>query len=146
MSEGLHETQTPSGITIPDPDQGTPCILVNCAMPSTMFEIWEPFEDGTPGGHNLFGFLRRWEEWAAGSELFLICTDVRFGHPMALPRAILGDSGAVGISINYHRREDARAGVRSGAIAVPGQPMARSLGNGVVQVDIPLPRGRRHRG
>lgn len=131
----MHETVGPAGIVIPDPDQGTPYILVNCAMPSTMFQVWEPFEDGTPGGHNLFGFLRRWREWAAGDEPFLIATELRFGHPLAFPRAMLGENGAVGVSVQYHRREDARAGVRS--LAVPGQPQVRQLGNGVLQIDLP---------
>lgn len=137
MSDGMHETQTPSGITIPDPDQGTPYLLVNCAMPSTMFRVWEPFEDGAPGGHNLIGFLRRWRAWAEGEEPFLMATDVRFGNPMALPRAILGPNGAVGISVDYHRREDARAGVRQSALAVPGQPTVRQVGNGMFEIGIP---------
>jgi len=133
----MHETQTPSGIVIADPDQGTPYVLVNCAMPSTMFQVWEPFEDGTPGGHNLLGFLRRWKEWAAGDEPFLMATELRFGHPMALPRAALGENGAVGISIAYHRREDARASIRPSALAVPGQPAVVPRGNGVYEVQIP---------
>lgn len=132
-----HETTTPSGITIPDPDQGTACILVNFAMPSTMFEVWEPFEDGTPGGHNLFGFLRRWKEWAASEEPFLMAVELRFGYPMAFPRAALGENGAVGFSVQYHRREDARAGVRGGAIAVPGQPGMRVLPDGNIEIRVP---------
>lgn len=131
-----HETTTPSGITIPDPDQGTPYILVNCAMPSTMFQVWEPFEDGTKGGHNLLGFTRRWEEWAASAQPFLYATELRFGHPMAFPRAVLGVNGAVGISIQYHRREDARAGHRSG-LAVPGQPAVVPMGNGTYEIRVP---------
>lgn len=131
----MHESRTPSGIHLPDPDQGTPCILVNFAMPSTMFEVWEPFEDGTEGGHNLLGFLSRWKEWAASTEPFLIATEVRFGYPMAFPRAALGVNGAVGMSIHYHRREDARAGVRG--LAVAGQPMVRQLGNGAFEIQVP---------
>lgn len=131
-----HATVTASGIEIPDPDQGTAYVLVNCAMPSTMFQVWEPFEDGTPGGHNLFGFLRRWKEWAASEEPYLMAIELRFGHPMAFPRAILGESGAVGISVQYHRREDTRAGLRSG-LAVPGQPTVRQLGNGAFEIGIP---------
>jgi hypothetical protein len=131
-----HETRTKSGITIPDPDQGTPYLLLNCAMPSTSFQVYEPFEDGTEGGHNLYGFLRRWKEWALGSELFLMAQELRFGHPMAIPRAALEPNGVVGISVAYHRKEDARAGFRGSGLQVPGSGMRR-LPNGDIEIRVP---------
>ena len=131
----MHESVGPLGIIIPDPDQGTPYIQVQFAMPSTMIMVWEPFEDGTPGGHNLMGFARRWGEWAASDEPFLVAIDPRFGHPVFIPRIALGAAGAVSLGIAYHRKEDVRAMHRG--VAVPGQPTVRRLGNGAFEIGIP---------
>lgn len=134
----MHETVGPMGIIIPDPDQGTPFLHLQFAMPSTAIMAWEPFEDGTPGGHNLLGFCRRWAEWAASAEPWFHTIDPRFGHPLMIPRMALGPSGVVSVAIQYHRKEDVRAQHR-GHLAVPGQPTVRQLGNGTFEIGIPRP-------
>src|SRR5205085_10308991 len=112
-----HASRTPSGIEIPDPDQGTPYLEVQFTFPSTMLMVWEPFEDATEGGHNLLGFGRRWAAWVAGEEPFLQATDPRFGFPMIIPRSAIPH--VAGIRIAYLRKEDVRACFRGG-LAVPG--------------------------
>jgi hypothetical protein len=128
-----HETTHPSGIVVPDPDQGTPYLAIQFTFPSTMLMVWEPFEDGTAGGHNLFGFARRWEEWVAGEEAFLQAVDPRFGHPFVIPRSAIAH--VAGIRIDYHRKEDVRAGVRG--LAVPMQPGIRKVGRGAYELTLP---------
>jgi hypothetical protein len=132
MTIAAHETRTASGITIPDPDQGTPYLLINFAMPSTQLMVWEPFEDGAEGGHNLYGFLARWDAWTRSEEPFLEAIDPRFGHPMAIPRSAIPQ--VIGISIQYHRKEDTRAGVRG--LAVPGGGVRR-LPDGSIEIQVP---------
>ena len=129
-----HETQHPSGFWVPDPDQGTPYLHLQFAMPSTAIMVWEPFpEDGPAGGHNLFGFAKRWAEWKASREPFLQAVDPRFGFPQLIPREAIPQ--LVQIAIQYHRKEDVRAGVRG--LAVPGQPQIRQLANGTFEIAIP---------
>lgn len=137
----MHETTGPMGIVIPDPDQGTPYLHLQFAMPSTAVMAWEPFADGTEGGHNLIGFCRRWAEWAASDEPWFQTIDPRFGHPLMIPRAALGPSGLVSVAVAYHRKEDVRAGHR--ALAVPGQPAVVPVGPGMYEVRIPHGRRRR---
>lgn len=130
-----HETTTASGITIPDADQGTPCIAVQFAMPSTLILVYEPFDDGTEGGHNLAAFAQRWAEWEAGDEPFLAAIEPRFGHRQLIPRVALGENGAVQLAVVYHRKEDVRAGHR--AVAVPGEPSVRRRSDGAFEIAIP---------
>src|SRR5256885_5431941 len=101
-----HETKHPTGIVVPDPDQGTPYIAVNFTFPSTMLMVWERFEDGTAGGHNLFGFTRRWAAWAASDEPYLEAIDPRFGNPLVIPRSCIPH--VISFRIDYHRKEDVR--------------------------------------
>jgi hypothetical protein len=129
----MHETTGPLGIIIPDPDQGTPYLHVQFTMPSTALMVWEGFEDGTPGGHNLLGFCRRWAAFVAGEEPFLQAIDPRFGHVLMIPRSAIAH--VAGISVQYHRKEDVRAGHRG--LAVPGQPAVVPMGNGTYEVRIP---------
>lgn len=129
-----HETSGKLGIVIPDPDQGTPLLHLQFAMPSTAIMVWEPFEDGTQGGHNLLGFRRRWQEWAAGDAPFLEATEPRFGFPLLIPRAALGVNGVVSIMVVYHRREDVRAGHRSSGLVAP---QTRRLPDGSLEVLVP---------
>lgn len=133
MSEA-HESKGPLGIVIPDPDQGSAYVQVQLAFPSTMFMVWEPFEDGTPGGHNVLGFARRYAEWLEAEHPFLYTIEARFGHPQLLPRSAIPH--VAGFIVAYHRREDVRAGHRSG-LAVPGQPSVRQLAPGVLEIGIP---------
>jgi hypothetical protein len=131
-----HETRHPSGIVVPDPDQGTPYIHVQFSMPSTALMVWERFDDDTPGGHNLLGFTRRWAAWTAGDEPFLQAIDPRFGGPLFIPRAAI--QHAVAFWVAYHRKEDVRAGVRG--LAVPGEPAwptARRRPDGSIEVRVP---------
>jgi hypothetical protein len=130
-----HEMVGPSGIVVPDPDQGTPYIALQCAMPSTMLMVYEPFEDGTKGGHNLYGFLRRWHAWEVSEEPFLQAIEPRFGFPIAIPRSALVQVIQIGIA--YHRKEDVRAGVRGSSLAVPGGPAARQLADGSIEIRVP---------
>lgn len=130
---GAHETRHPSGIFIPDPDQGTPYIHVQFAMPSTALMVWELFEDGTQGGHNLMRFAERWAEWVESDRPFLQAIDPKFGLPLVIPRAAIAH--AVGFWIAYHRKEDVRAGVRG--IATP-QMRARPDGS----IEVRVPHGR----
>lgn len=115
-----HELQLPSGITVADPDQGTPYVQVDLSFPNLFIEVWEPFED-QDGGHNLPGFLARWEEWRCGEAPYLDIVEPRFGHPKLITRNVLDLVIAIGIGIR--RKEDARAMVRSvlaGAVPVVG--------------------------
>lgn len=132
-----HEMIGPSGIVLPDPDQGTPYIQVQFAMPSTMLMVFEPFEDGSPGGHNLFGFTRRWREWLELPDAaFLNALEPRFGMPIAIPRSAIPHVIQFGIA--YHRKEDSRAGHRGSPLAVPGgMPGARRLPNGDIEIRVP---------
>lgn len=146
---GPHETRTESGITIPDPDQGTPYVHIQCAMPSTSLMIWEPFSaeqiEAQPElakfGHNLHGFAERWAAWKQSRDLFLEAIDPRFGFPKLIPRECIPQ--AVELSIQYHRQDDVRAPVRS--LAVAGQPSVRALGNNTFEIGIPT-GARRRRG
>jgi hypothetical protein len=127
----VHETQTDSGITIADPDQGTPHVCVHLAVPGVFIHVWEPFVDGRSGGHDLPGFLERWEEWAAGDANFLFAREPRFGFPLAIPRSVL--DWVTQITIEYRRKEDTRAGVRSPLLA----PHVREGKDGVIELLIP---------
>jgi hypothetical protein len=128
-----HETVHPSGIVVPDPDQGTLYIHVQFAMPSTALMVWERFEDGTEGGHNLLGFTRRWADWTSSEDPFLVAVEPRFGGPLFIPRAAIVH--VVGFWLAYHRKEDVRAGVRG--LAVPGQPAVRRVPGGY---EVAIPR------
>lgn len=136
-----HPTRTASGIEIPDPDQGTPYLQVQFTMPSTMLMVWEPWgeeeiaENPELGkcGHNLEGFAKRWAAWAVSREPFLQAIDPRYGFPMLIPRSAIAH--VAGFIVAYHRREDVRAGVR--AVAVPGRPSVRQLGDGSFEIAIP---------
>lgn len=131
-----HETRTRSGITVADPDQGTPYIQVQFAFPSTMLMVYEPFEDGTEGGHNLLGLARRWAEWVAGTEPFLETRELRFGYPQLIPRSAIPH--VAGLLVAYHRKEDSRAGYRGAGLAVPGGGgFVRQLPNGGVEISVP---------
>lgn len=132
-----HEARTPSGITLPDPDQGTPYVQVSLVFPTTDLRVWEPFEDGSEGGHNLYGFLERWQAWTASEAPWLHCREPRFGWPIAIPRSIIPH--VTQFSIQYWRKDDVRAGVRS-PLAVPGQPSMRRLADGSIEVQVPVPR------
>lgn len=140
MLPSMHATRTESGIEIPDPDQGAAYLNITMPFPSTDVRIWEPFGpeevDADPklanAGHNLFGFVERWERWAAGDAPFLRAFEPRFGHPVVLMRPLL--EHACQVVIMYHRREDVRAGHR---LAVPGQPTARRLADGAIEISVP---------
>lgn len=125
-----HEMAGPSGIVLPDPDQGTPYIAVQFAMPSTLLMLWEPFPDASKHGHNLLSFVSRWAAWERSDDPFLQSIDLRFGHPLFIPRAAI--EFAIGISIQYHRAEDARAGHR-GLV----QPRMRTRPDGSIEVLVP---------
>lgn len=136
-----HATRTTSGIEIPDPDQGTPVIGIQFAMPSTYIEVFEPFgpeelaeaPELAKCGHNLPRFAQRWADWVGGRDLFLVGIEPRFGYQQLIPRSAIPQ--VVQILIAYHRKEDVRAGVRG--LAVPGQPSVRQLGNGAIELTLP---------
>lgn len=138
----MHESSTESGIFLPDPDQGTPYVHIQCAMPSTELLVWEPFSpeeiaahpELAKCGHNLAGFAQRWHAWTLSRDPFLEAIDVRFGFPKAIPRACIPQ--AVEFEIRYHRKEDVRAMHRGGLIA-GRQPRIRQRGNGVFEIDVP---------
>lgn len=136
-----HETEHPSGIVVPDPDQGTPYIHIQCAMPSTALMVWEPFSaeeiaeapELAKYGHNLLGFARRWAAWKTSREPFLEAIDPRFGNLKLIPRECIPQ--VVEFSVQYHRKEDVRASVRG--LALPGQPSVRALGGNAYEIAIP---------
>lgn len=128
----MHEMRTASGIIVADPDQGTPHVVLTMS-PVGQIDVWEPFEDGTEGGHNLYGFLGRWEGFVASSEPFLNVYDPRFGHPAAIPRSAIDKVAWIGLG--YRRREDTRAGVRG--LAVPAGPGVRQVGPGAFEITVP---------
>jgi hypothetical protein len=132
MSLDVHESMTPSGIAIADPDQGTPHVVVHLAVVNVFVHVWEPFTDGTEGGHDLLGFTERWREWAAGDEPYFYAREPRFGFPVVIPRSCL--EWVTQITLEYRRREDTRAGVRTSPLLAPS---ARQLANGNVEVLIP---------
>jgi hypothetical protein len=139
-----HATRTPSGIEIPDPDQGTPVIAIQFAMPSTMIEVFEPFDADQVAesaelakcGHNLPAFAARWEAFSRGRDPFLVGIEPRFGYRQLIPRSAIPH--VVQIYVHYHRRDDVRAGHRGHrGLALPGQPSVRALGGGAYAVAIP---------
>ena len=133
-----HETMTKSGIVVPDPDQGVPYVHIQFAMPSTAIMVWEPFSEEEIAeapelaacGHNLHGFARRWADWTRGRDPFLEAIEVRFAFPQLIPRSAIGE--VVQFSVQYHRAEDVRAGVR-GIVA----PRMRQLADGSIEVMVP---------
>ena len=127
-----HETLTASGIFVPDPDQGTPFIQINFAMPSTLLGVWEPFEDGSEGGHNILGFCERWDAWEKSDLPFLQAHEPRFGFPIFIPRSAIPH--VIQFGIEYRRKEDSRAGVRG--LALPGGGV-RQRADGAIEVLIP---------
>ena len=137
-----HQTVGPLGIVLPDPDQGIPYIQVQFTMPSTMLMVFEPWSEEEIAerpelantGHNLHGFARRWAAWAAGRDPYFESVEPRFGWPQLIPRSAIAH--VAGFRIDYHRREDVRAGHR-GRLAVAGQPSVRQLGDGAIEVTIP---------
>jgi hypothetical protein len=137
----VHGTRTPSGIEIPDPDQGTAHVLVQLHFPTAGIAIWEPFDDGQEGGHNLLGFTERWKEWAylgvdqleaEKTHPYLYATEPRFGFPIAIPRSVIDQVSH--FCIEFRRREDVRAGHRG--LALPGGGVRR-LPNGDIEIQVP---------
>lgn len=136
-----HATRTKSGIEIPDPDQGTPVIGIQFAMPSTLIEVFEPFSEEDLAeapelekcGHNLPAFAARWVDWVHGRGPFLVAIEPRFGYQQLIPRSAIPH--VVQILVQYHRKEDVRAAVRG--LAVPGQPSVRPLGGNTFEIAIP---------
>lgn len=113
----MHEAMTPSGLFVADPDQGIPFVRADLLEQPGFLAIWETFPDETDGGHNLHGFLERWDEFVAGDAPRLWTTEPRFGLPVAIERSTIPYVCRIGI--DYWKREDSRAGVRRGAVAVP---------------------------
>lgn len=131
---------TPSGIALPDPDQGTLFCRVELEYPGSYIDVWEPFDDeDEPGGHNLEGLLGRWEMWRRSDRPFLPVIDPRFGFPAAIPRPAI--EGARRFGLVYHRREDTRAGVVS-SLLTPGLGGGmRRLPNGDIEIQVPVGMG-----
>lgn len=136
MIDDMHESRhrvpgTDKEIAIADPDQGTPHVVLS-TPPVGQIDVWESFQDGTKGGHNLFGFLGRWEGFIGSSEPFLYVQEPRFGHPAAIPRSAI--EKVTWIGLGYRKAEDTRAGVRS-SLAIPGAG-ARRLPNGDIEIRV----------
>lgn len=133
-----HEMKTQAGIIMSDPDQGTPYILVETAMPSVFLAVWEPFEEDDPegqaGGHNLVHFLQRYKEWLGNDEAFLYAFEPRFGHPVAMPRSLIPHVTQIWISVRPN--QDARAGARMAAAGIV-KPGMRIRGDGAVEIQVP---------
>lgn len=120
-------------IQVADPDQGTLHVVLT-HPPVGQIDVWEPFTDGTAGGHNLFGFLERWKAFLAGSEPWLTVLEPRYGHPAVIGRGAIDKVAWIGLG--YRKREDTRAGVRGSPLAVPGGGMRR-LPNGDIEIMVP---------
>ena len=134
VHESLHPVPgTDSEIAIPNPDQGTPHVVLS-TPPVGQIDVWEPFEDGTKGGHNLFGFLERWRAFVAGTAPDLSVYDPRFGFPALIPRSAIDK--VTWIDIGYRRREDTRAGHRS-SLALAGGPDVRQVAPGEFEIRVP---------
>lgn len=129
-----HSTRTASGIEVPDPDQGTLHVVIHLVVINVFVHVWEPFDDGTEGGHNLFGFVERWDGWTEGNERYLYAREPRFGHVIVIPRSLIPHVAQ--FALEYRRREDTRAGVRGATLAVPGVSARRRL-DGAIEVQIP---------
>lgn len=123
-----HELITPSGIVLPDPDQGDLHVVLSLEIQGQI-DVWEPFEDGTAGGHNLYGFIGRWEGFIASDEPFLWVHDPRFGNPAAIPRSTIDKVRWIGLG--YRPRQDVRAGHRISS------PQMRQKSDGSIEVLVP---------
>lgn len=130
---------TPSGIELPEPDQGTLFCRIELEYPGSYIDVWEPFDDpDQDGGHDLLGLMERWEMWRSSERPFLMAIDPRFGFPVGIPRSAI--EAARRFCLVYHRREDTRAGVVS-SLLTPGQGGMRRLPNGDIEIQVPIGMG-----
>lgn len=100
---------TDKAIAISRPDQGSRIVQLAFDSPGIGINVWEG-----PAGDDLEGFSERYAEWVAGDDPFLWYIEVRFGNVAYLTRAAIPH--VVAMSLQYHRREDARAGVVAAAV------------------------------
>lgn len=130
-----HETTTPSGITLANPDQGTLFVRADLDVGSPGYlAVWEAFDEDE-GGHNLDGFLERWDAWKRSQDPYLWTVEPRFGFPVRLEREVIAHVMRIGL--DYWRREDVRAGVRGRGLAVPLGPGVRQVGAGAYEITVP---------
>ena len=134
LTSADHEVKTQSGIIVADPDQGLRHVVLALDIQGQI-DVWEPFEDGTEGGHNLIGFLRRWDAFRASDAAHLQVMEPRFGHPCFITRNAIERVNWIGLGIR--RKEDTRAGVRGLALPANGGVQTRRLPDGNIEVLIP---------
>lgn len=123
---------TDSGIVIADPDQGTRHIVLSLDIQGQI-DVFEPYEDDASRGDNLYGFLKRWDEFRASDEPHLPTIEPRFGHPAFITRNAIERVNWIGLGIR--RKEDTRAGVRG--LAVPMGNGITKLGDNSYEIRIP---------
>lgn len=100
---------TDKAIAIARPDQGNRIVQLAFDSPGVGINVWEGV-----AGDDLEGFCERFAEWVAGDEPFLWYLEVRYGNVAYMTRAAIPH--IVAMSLQYHRREDARAGVVAAAV------------------------------
>lgn len=109
---------TDKDIAIARPDQGNRIVQLAGRSPGLGINLWEGEE-----GDDLEGFAKRWDAWVAGEEPRLWYIEVRYGNVAYLTRSAIPE--IVAMSLQYHRREDARAGLAAVAVAPDGVPIVR---------------------
>ena len=110
---------TDAKIAIARPDQGNRIVQLASSNPGLGLNIWEG-----PDGDDLEGFADRWMAWVNGNEELFPYIDVRFGNVAYLTRSAIPIM--VAMSLQYHDRKDARAGVARVAVdPTSGLPVVR---------------------
>lgn len=95
---------TDKSIAINRPDQGQRIVQVVFDSPNMAIHVWEG-----PDGDDIEGFRQRWNEFVAGDAPDLVYFDARFGRDAYICRASIPHVFL--IAVQYHRREDIRAGM-----------------------------------
>lgn len=109
---------TDAKIAISRADQGNRIVQLAASNPGLGINVWEG-----PAGDDLEGFAARWREWVQGDEELFPYIDVRFGNVCYLTRSAIPIF--VAMSLQYHDRKDARAGVAQVAAGPGGLPLLR---------------------
>jgi len=110
---------TPAKIAIARADQGSRIVQLAGRNPGLGINVWEG-----PEGDDLEGFAARWDAWVADeTQPRLWYIDARFGNVCYLTRSAIPD--IIAMSLQYHARKDARAGVAQFAVGPDGLPIVR---------------------
>jgi len=110
---------TDARIAIARADQGNRIVQLAGRNPGLGINVWEG-----PDGDDIEGFCARWDEWFLDeSKPRLWYLDARFGNVAYLTRSAIPEF--VAISLQFHARKDARAGMAQVAVRPDGLPIVR---------------------